>query len=47
MSELDCAVPPFETPPVKLYMVWHEHDQDDPVHAWLRQKIIDTFDSAF
>ncbi len=43
MSGLDFSPLPFETNSVKLYMVWHKHDQSDPAHAWLRQRIIDTF----
>lgn len=47
MKGLASAPLPFETQPVKLYMVWHQHDQDDPGQSWLRQKIISAVEAAF
>ena len=45
MSGIEFSPLPFKTKPVKLYMVWHQHDQGDPGHAWLRKRIINTFES--
>lgn len=47
MKGLDFSPLPFETSAVKLYMVWHQHDQEDPAHLWLRQRIVDTFEAVF
>ncbi len=47
MSGLSHASLPFDSDPVTLYLVWHQHDNDDPAHSWLRQRIINTFDSLF
>ncbi|WP_137165399.1 LysR family transcriptional regulator [Salinimonas lutimaris] len=32
---------PFETPPLKESMMWHPTLENDPMHRWLRQKILD------
>jgi DNA-binding transcriptional LysR family regulator len=42
LQDLDFSPLPFDTPPVTLYMVWHQQYQDDPAHTWLRQRIINT-----
>lgn len=47
MKGLASAPLPFETNPVKLYMVWHQHDQGDPAQSWLRQRIISAFETTF
>lgn len=47
MSGLEFSALPFDTRPVKLYMVWHKHDEDDPALSWLRQRIIKTFEILF
>jgi DNA-binding transcriptional LysR family regulator len=33
---LASAPPPFETPVMPMYLVWHRRRQDDPSHRWLR-----------
>ncbi|WOI36373.1 LysR family transcriptional regulator [Alteromonas sp. CI.11.F.A3] len=33
---------PFETPPLKEIMMWHPTLENDPMHRWLRQKIIES-----
>lgn len=33
---LASAPPPFETPVMPMYLVWHRRRQDDPAHRWLR-----------
>jgi len=42
LHELDSAPLPFASDPLTLYLAWHRRDNDDPAHAWLRQKIIGT-----
>lgn len=32
---------PFETPPLNESMMWHPTLESDPMHRWLRQKILD------
>lgn len=36
---LASAPPPFETPPMPMYLVWHLRRQDDPAHRWLRRAV--------
>jgi DNA-binding transcriptional LysR family regulator len=31
---------PFELPPVRPSMLWHERNDDDPAHAWFRSRIL-------
>jgi len=31
--------PPFDCPPMPMYMVWHLRHQADPMHQWLRQEL--------
>ncbi len=45
LQELDSAPLPFPTDPVKLYMVWHQHDDENPAHIWLRKKIKNAFNN--
>ncbi|MEP1444726.1 MAG: LysR family transcriptional regulator [Paraglaciecola sp.] len=33
---------PFETPPLKEIMMWHPTLENDPMHSWLRQRIIES-----
>jgi DNA-binding transcriptional LysR family regulator len=33
--------PPFEIPPATLFMLWHEHSDSDPAHAWMRERVIE------
>lgn len=33
---LAAAPVPLKTPPMPMYMVWHQRHQADPVHRWLR-----------
>ncbi|HKO89614.1 MAG TPA: hypothetical protein VJU61_00585 [Polyangiaceae bacterium] len=30
---------PFELPPVRGSMLWHERHSGDPAHAWFRQRL--------
>jgi DNA-binding transcriptional LysR family regulator len=30
---------PFELPPVEVRLVWHEREQNNPAHAWLRSEL--------
>lgn len=32
------AAPPFDCPPMPMFMVWHLRHQADPMHRWLRQQ---------
>ena len=34
----DCA-PPFESPTLPMYMIWHLRYRHDPVHCWLRAEL--------
>lgn len=36
---LDTAPPPFECPPMPMYMLWHLRHQTDPMHQWLRGEL--------
>lgn len=36
---LASAPPPFDTPAMPMYLVWHLRRQDDPAHRWLRQAV--------
>ncbi len=36
---LAVAPPPFDCPPMPMYMVWHLRHQADPMHQWLRQEL--------
>ena len=33
------AKPPFECPPMPMYMVWHLRHHADPMHRWLRRDL--------
>lgn len=39
LRDLASAPPPFETPPMPMYLVWHLRRQDDPAHRWLRRMV--------
>lgn len=47
LTDLDSSPLPFPTNPVKLYMVWHQHDHQDPAHMWLRAQISNCFKAMF
>jgi DNA-binding transcriptional LysR family regulator len=34
------AMPPLACPPLPMYMVWHQRDQRNPAHAWLRAELL-------
>jgi DNA-binding transcriptional LysR family regulator len=34
---------PLVVPDFGVSLIWHERDQHDPVHQWLRQQILDSF----
>ena len=36
---LAVAPPPFDCPPMPMYMVWHLRHQADPMHQWLRGEL--------
>ena len=31
---------PFEVPPFRYGLIWHERHRKDPAHAWLRQRLV-------
>ncbi len=35
----DTAPPPFDCPPMPMYMLWHLRHQTDPMHQWLRSAL--------
>ena len=34
------APPPFDCPPMPMYMVWHLRHQADAMHQWLRGELL-------
>ena len=38
---------PLEVPPVHVEAVWHERQQDNPAHQWLRQQLLEVAHAAF
>ena len=36
---LATVVPPFECPPMPMFMLWHLRHQGDPMHQWLRGEL--------
>jgi DNA-binding transcriptional LysR family regulator len=36
---LAVAPPPFDCPPMPMYMVWHLRHHADPMHQWLREEL--------
>ena len=47
LKGLDTTPLPIKTQPLGFYMVWHQRDDTDPAHQWLRQKIKETIDLIF
>ena len=41
----DAAVP-FETPEMPMYAIWHVRHQQDPVHIWLREQLMQASQAA-
>lgn len=39
LRDLASAEPPFDIPPMPMFMVWHARRQTDPVHRWLREQL--------
>jgi DNA-binding transcriptional LysR family regulator len=39
MHGLADAEPPFDAPPLPMYLVWHARHHADPMHQWLRRTI--------
>ncbi len=39
LSGFGVADLPFENDPVTLFLVWHQRDQANPAHRWLRERI--------
>lgn len=39
LQGLASAEVPVETPTMPMYLVWHQRQQDDPVHRWLRAHV--------
>jgi len=42
LRDLDTTPLPFESSTLNLFLIWHQRENDDPAHRWLRQKIIET-----
>jgi DNA-binding transcriptional LysR family regulator len=34
------VTPPLPTPPMPMFMVWHQRHQADPMHRWLRDELL-------
>lgn len=45
LKNLGWAPLAFKVKPLSLYLVWHQRDNNDPAHQWLRQRIIETVNS--
>lgn len=45
LKDLDVTPLPFKTKMLRLFLVWHRRENDDPAHRWLRQKIVATVNS--
>ena len=45
LRDLDTTPLPFESSTLNLFLIWHQRENDDPAHRWLRQKIIETTNS--
>jgi DNA-binding transcriptional LysR family regulator len=43
---LQVIPPPFVIPPFRMTMIWHERNQNDPAHSWLRDLILSTSGAA-
>lgn len=41
MQGLSDVAVPFPTPDMPMYAIWHVRHQDDPVHQWLRQCLLE------
>jgi DNA-binding transcriptional LysR family regulator len=39
LRSFDAALPPFDCPPMPMYMVWHLRHHADPMHQWLRGEL--------
>ena len=37
---------PFEVAPSQFFLAWHELNDNDPGHIWLRKLIKESFDQA-
>ena len=37
---LATVAPPFPTPPMPMFMVWHQRHQADAMHRWLREELL-------
>lgn len=44
--ELDLFEPPVELPPTRLLALWHARSQEDPGHAWFRERLYEAADQA-
>ena len=38
---------PLDVPPVHVEALWHERQQDNPAHQWLRQQLLEVAQAAF
>lgn len=38
---------PLEVPPVHVAALWHERQQDQPAHQWLRQQLLEVAQASF
>ena len=47
LKGLDSAPLPIKTQPVSVYLAWHQRNDSDPAHKWLRQKIKETVNLIF
>lgn len=39
LQDLASCAPPFDSPRLPMYMIWHLRHRHDPVHAWLRSEL--------
>lgn len=41
LAGLAAGEPPFDCPPMPMYMLWQLRHQHDPAHAWLRAQVLE------
>ena len=45
LKELSWAPLPKKTKALTVYLAWHQRDNEDPAHQWLRERIVETVKS--
>lgn len=40
LSGFAAVAPPMPTPPMPMFMVWHQRHRSDAMHGWLREELL-------